>query len=117
MTLTGQDNLPAVQTCLKDVDSIQSLANQMLAAFKKKDLNDIGKGITLLGAAMAQVEADVNDCAAMKDTDWPRIEKWLSVIKDQKKFMKLIKWNVFIHQGKIISDISTMESDGAANKP
>lgn len=71
--LIGDDDLPAIQSCLKDADSVTDLANQAIAQFKLKSVDSIGAGITLLGKAMASVETDVSDCSAMKSTDWPRI--------------------------------------------
>ena len=58
-----QDNsFDKIAPCLKDAEGLQVELMEAITDFKKKDITDIIKGVSVVGKMISTVETDVVDC-------------------------------------------------------
>ena len=110
MGLIQKDDLKAIETCLKDGETVEKEVNEAITDFMKGDLDDILAGITVLGNLIQELPQDLGDCEAIQG-DITRIEKWASIFSDPKKLMTTVVENLIKHYGSIFSDIDKTSGD------
>ena len=108
--LIQKDDLKAIETCLKDADTVEKEVNEAVTDFMKGDLNDILAGITVLGQLIQELPQDLGDCQAIQG-DIDRIEKWASIFSDPKQLMTTVVENLIKHYGAIFKDIDQTSAD------
>ena len=111
-----QDNdFAKIKPCLKDQEVLAPLLVEAIGDFKKKDLMDIIKGVTVVGKMLATVETDLTDCAAM-GPDLLRIKAWSSIFKDPIKLFRVMFQNTLMHIDKIHADVGSIITDAETDK-
>ena len=87
----------------------------MIDDFKKKDLEDIIKGVTVVGKMLSTLDKDLSDCGGM-GPDLLRIKAWATIFKNPALLLKTIFTNSMLHLDKIHADIGTIIVDAEGKK-
>ena len=108
--LVEGNHFDQIEHCLKDTETLASEATIAIDDFKKKDLEDILKGVEEIGLILQQLPDDTTDCVAMKP-EIDRIVKWSDIFKHPAQLIQKVLVNVVMHIGQIGKDISTIAED------
>ena len=111
-----QDNsFDKIAPCLKDGEGLEVELTEAVADFKKKDIMDIIKGVSVIGKMISTVDVDIQDCAAA-GPDVKRIEVWSAIFKDPVALFKKAFSNTLMNIGKIHTDIGNIITDASSDK-
>lgn len=80
-----------------------------VADFKKKDLQDIMKGITLIGKAIQDIPADVQQCKSIT-SHIDEIKQWAQIFKHPKDLLALMIPNVISHEPQVLTDVQDIST-------
>ena len=111
-----QDNdFDKIKPCLTDQEILAPELVEAINDFKKKDIVDIIKGVTVVGKMLSTLDKDLSDCAGMKP-DLLRIKAWAVIFKDPIKLFRVMFNNTLMNIGKIHSDIGNIITDAETDK-
>ena len=111
-----QDNdFDKIKPCLTDAEGIEVELNEAVEDFKKKDIMDIIKGVSVMGKIISTVDVDLQDCQGMKP-DIKRIEVWSAIFKDPIALFKKAFGNTIMNISKIHTDIGDIITDAGTAK-
>ena len=111
-----QDNkFTDIAPCLKDAEGLQVELMEAITDFKKKDITDIIKGVSVVGKMIATVDVDLVDCKGASP-DVKRIEVWAKIFKDPVALFKKAFGNTIMNITKIHNDIGAIETDASTDK-
>merc|ERR1712195_384752 len=106
-----QDNdFDKIKPCLTDAEGIEVELNEAVEDFKKKDIMDIIKGVSVMGKIISTVDVDLQDCQGMKP-DIKRIEVWSAIFKDPIALFKKAFGNTIMNISKIHTDMGEKIAD------
>ena len=108
--LLQKEDLPEIQSCLQHAPDIAKQITSAVEDFEKKDMADIIKGISEIGAIIQNLPEDFKDCEAM-DGDIKRIEKWGKIFENPTQLIMTLTQNVVAHFSGISGDISKISTD------
>ena len=111
-----QDNsFDKIAPCLKDAEGLQVELTEAVEDFKKKDIMDIIKGVSVIGKMIGTVDVDVQDCQGTAP-DIKRIEVWAKIFKDPVALFKKAFSNTLMNISKIHTDIGDIITDASTDK-
>ena len=111
-----QDNkFVNIAPCLKDAEGLQVDLMEAITDFKKKDITDIIKGVSVVGKMIGTVDTDLVDCKGASP-DIKRIEVWAAIFKDPVALFKKAFSNTIMNISKIHTDIGDIETDASSNQ-
>merc|ERR1712071_585167 len=109
-----QDNkFVNIAPCLKDAEGLQVDLMEAITDFKKKDITDIIKGVSVVGKMIGTVDTDLVDCKGASP-DIKRIEVWAAIFKDPVALFKKAFSNTIMNISKIHTDIGDIETDATS---
>merc|ERR1712127_642117 len=104
-----------IAPCLKDAEGLQVDLMEAITDFKKKDITDIIKGVSVVGKMIGTVDTDLVDCKGASP-DIKRIEVWAAIFKDPVALFKKAFSNTIMNISKIHTDIGDIETDASSNQ-
>jgi hypothetical protein len=109
-----QDNsFDNIAPCLKDAEGLDAELVEAVADFKKKDIMDIIKGVSVIGKMIGTVDVDIADCKSA-GPDVKRIEVWAKIFKDPVALFKKVFSNSIMHISQIHTDIGSIITDASS---
>jgi len=100
---------PDLDTCVTNSEYILEDVEMAVADFKKKDLQDIMKGITLVGQAIRDLPADVAQCKSCTG-NIDAIKQWAQIFKHPLDLVKVMIPNVMANESQIFGDIKDISA-------
>ena len=113
--LVQENNFDEIQTCLKDQETLAPMLVEAIDDFKKKDVMDIIKAVTIVGKMLATVETDLTDCGSM-GPDLLRIKAWSAIFKNPIKLFQVMFTNTLSHIDAIHTDIGSIIVDAETDQ-
>ena len=108
--LIQEDDLSKIQTCFTDATGVEHKMMEAIGDFMKKDLEDIIKGVKVVGEIVQEMPTDMADCKSMS-SDIARIEAWAQIFKQPKALVELMVKNVIANFNPIVTDIESTAAD------
>merc|ERR1712100_456433 len=109
-----EDNLPAIQECMKDGETVKAQIMKAVSEFSKGDLQDILEGAKDMASVVQVLPDDLKDCKAMK-SDVAKIEAW-GKAKLTPQGLAAVAKNVLANWAAIQSDVGKLNTDWKAGK-
>jgi len=104
-----QAEFPDLDTCVQNSENIFEDVEMAVQDFKKKDLQDIMKGITLVGQAIRDLPADLNQCKSTTG-NIDKIKEWAQIFKHPIQLAKVMIPNVIQHEAQILGDVQDISA-------
>ena len=108
--LVKDNSFDNIAPCLKDAEGLDTELVEAVNDFKKKDIMDIIKGVSVIGKMIGTVDVDIQDCKSASP-DIKRIEVWAKIFKDPVALFKKVFSNSIMHISEIHTDIGTIITD------
>ena len=108
--LIEKDDLPEIQKCMKNADTLELEITEAFADFSKGDFQDILKAVQEVGEIVKEVPADLADCEGM-DADLAKIEAWAAIFTNPAKLVSTLTKNLLANWKQVSADITTTNSD------
>ena len=113
--LISKDDLPELQKCLKNAESLEVELTNVIADLEKGDLESIIKAAQEVGQIIKEVPEDLAECKDIQD-DVTKLEAWADLFKHPTQLVQTIFQNVVSNMGPVQADIATLTSDYSSAK-
>jgi hypothetical protein len=91
--LIEKDDLPEIQKCMTNADTLEAEITEAFADFSKGDFQDILKAVQEVGEIVKEVPADLADCEGM-DADLAKLEAWAAIFTNPAKLVSTLTKNL-----------------------
>ena len=112
--LIQKDDFTKIQGCLKDAQKVDEEMTEAIADFSKGDVQDIIKGVQVIGQLLTELPQDLGDCKDMQG-DIDRIEKWAAIFKDPSALINTLIANVVKNFQGILADATDIPTEISAD--
>ena len=109
-----KDNLPEIQKCLVNGESVQKQIMKAVSEFSKGDLQDLIAAATDLAHLVGELPEDLKDCKAMT-ADIAKIEAWGKAELTPAGLAQVAK-NILANWKGMQTDVGKLNTDWAAAK-
>ena len=113
--LVKKDDLPEIQKCLANSESLEVEITNALSDLAKGDIQDVIKGIQELGQILKELPVDLKDCEAISE-DVAKIEAWGQIFLNPVTLMVTLTKNLLANWSAVYTDIEQTNSDYNAAK-
>ena len=108
--LIGKDDLPELQKCLKNAESVEVELTNIIADLEKADLGDIIKAAQEIGQVIKELPADLQDCESIQG-DVTKIENWGKQFANPVKLAETLTKNLLANWKPVQADIAALTTD------
>ena len=113
--LIQKDDLPEIQKCLKNGETLEVEITNAISDFSKGDIQDVIKAVQELGQIVKELPQDLDDCKAIDD-DIAKIEAWGQIFLNPVALVQTLTKNLLANWKDVSADISKTNADYAAEK-
>ena len=103
--LVKKDDLPEIQKCLANSESLEVEITNALSDMAKGDLQDVIKGVQELGQILKELPTDLKDCESIEE-DILKIEAWGQIFLNPVTLMATLTKNLLANWSAIYADIA-----------
>ena len=113
--LIAKDDLPEIQKCLTNGETLEKEFETVIADLEKKDIGDIIKAAQEVGVIIAEIPTDLANC---KETtaDLQKIATWAKQFTNPIKLVETLTTNLLMNWSSVQADIAQLTTDQAAKK-
>ena len=113
--LIEKDDLPEIQKCLTNAETLEVEITNALSDFSKGDIQDMIKAVQEFGVIIGQLPEDLSECEAIGD-DVAKIEAWAKVFANPVTLVETLTKNLLANWKEVSAEISKTTSDYDAAK-
>ena len=113
--LIQKDDLPEIQKCLKNAESLEVELTGIIADLEKGDIQDIIKAAQEIGQVIKELPADLDDCKDIQG-DVTKIVNWGKQFENPVKLVETLTKNVLAHWDPIQKDVKDLTTDYSSGK-
>lgn len=111
--LLKMEDFTTLDSCVSNSEKIFSEVELAVADFKKKDVQDIAKGIILVGQVVQEIPADIHTCESVANA-LPELKKWAEMFKHPTDLLKVVLPNLLKNYKTIVGDVKDISSSWSA---
>merc|ERR1712046_438265 len=113
--LIQKDDLPDLQKCMKNAESLEVELTGVIADLEKGDLQDIIKAAQEVGQIIKEVPVDLADCKDIQG-DLTKIENWGKQLANPVTLAESLTKNIIANWGPVQADIGALTKDYSASQ-
>ena len=113
--LIQKDDLPEIQKCLKNAETLEMEITNALSDFSKGDIEDMIKAVQEFGQIVKELPDDLNDCKNIED-DIAKIEAWGEIFLNPVALVQTLTKNLLANWKQVSADITKVTTDYNAAK-
>jgi len=113
--LINKDDLPQIQACLKNAESLEVELTGAIADLEKGDLESIIKAAQEIGQIIKELPKDLADCKDIQG-DITKIETWGKQFANPATLIQTLFENITANMGPVHADIDALTADYSGAK-
>ena len=108
--LIQKDDLPEIQKCLKNGETLEVEITNAISDFSKGDLQDMIKAVQELGQIVQELPRDLDDCKSIQG-DIEKIENWAKIFTNPVALVMTLTKNLLANWKDVQADVSKVTTD------
>lgn len=108
--LIQKDDLPEIQKCLKNGETLEVEITNAISDFSKGDIQDMIKAVQEFGQIVKELPEDLDECKAIDD-DLEKIENWAKIFTNPVALVSTLTKNLLANWKDVQADITKATAD------
>ena len=108
--LIQKDDLPEIQKCLKNGETLEVEITNAISDFSKGDIQDMIKAVQEFGQIVEELPKDLDECKAI-DGDIQKIENWAKIFTNPVALVSTLTKNLLANWKDVQADIAKATAD------